>query len=200
MPPEPVIEDRARYRRIIRAAEEAFKKSGFRGVTMEQVAKEAAVSKVTVYAYFKNKDELFTAVAVRMAELMRRAIANELAAEALPLDERLTRALVAKHRLVFVNVTGSSHAEDLFSQTDKLAGDAFEQLDRDNFAALTAAISEDKMLAPSAVQLAGALYFGGSAVGKRSASVADLERDVAAFVTIHLAGARSLAAKGEKAE
>src|ERR1700760_3749028 len=59
-------EENARCRRTIRAAEELFKKAGFRAVTMELVAREANVAKATLYSYFKNKDELFLAVCARM--------------------------------------------------------------------------------------------------------------------------------------
>lgn len=197
---EASLEERARYRRVIRAAEELFKKNGFRGVTMEAVARDAAVSKVTVYSYFKNKDELFIAVAERMAALMRRAVFDELAAEAAPVDQRLTGAVVAKLRLYFLNVAGSSHAEDLFSQTDRLAGAAFEAMEADILAAMSASIAEDPALAPRATSLANALLYGGGAVGKRAATLADMERDAADFVSIHLAGARALATHREKPE
>lgn len=192
------LEERARYRRVIRGAEELFKRNGFKGVTMEAVAREAAVSKVTVYSYFKNKDELFIVVAERMAELMRRAVLNELAAEALPLDDRLANAVLAKLKLVAVNVRGSAHAEDLFSQTDRLAGEAFERMEADLMAALTAAICEDEALAPKAGSLALALLYGGGAVGKFAVGLDDLERETRAFVAIHLAGARALAVQREK--
>jgi AcrR family transcriptional regulator len=76
--PFAATETTAAQRRIIRAAEEAFKKSGFRGVTMEAVARDAAVAKATLYAQFRNKDELFLAVCSRMAALTNRAFTEAL--------------------------------------------------------------------------------------------------------------------------
>ena len=60
-----LTDENARYKRVVRTAEELFKKVGFRAVTMELVAREANVAKATLYSYFKNKDELYMAVCAR---------------------------------------------------------------------------------------------------------------------------------------
>jgi AcrR family transcriptional regulator len=44
---------------IIRAAAEVFSRKGYRLAQMEEIAKEAGVSKATLYYYFKNKIHLF---------------------------------------------------------------------------------------------------------------------------------------------
>src|SRR4029077_13230949 len=49
-----LTDENARYKRVVRTAEELFKKVGFRAVTMELVAREANVAKATLYSYFKN--------------------------------------------------------------------------------------------------------------------------------------------------
>ena len=72
-------DENARYKRAIRAAEEMFKRVGFRAVTMEMVAREANVAKATLYSYFKNKDELFIAVSARMARILRGGVEQALA-------------------------------------------------------------------------------------------------------------------------
>lgn len=48
---------------IISAAIQEFYDKGFEGSSMDTVAKEAKVSKATVYNHFKNKEELFLALA-----------------------------------------------------------------------------------------------------------------------------------------
>jgi len=48
-----------KYIAILRAASRLFLKHGYTRTSMDAVAKEADVSKQTVYSYFKNKDELF---------------------------------------------------------------------------------------------------------------------------------------------
>jgi TetR/AcrR family transcriptional repressor of mexJK operon len=54
---------------ILAAAERAFLAAGFGAVTMDAIAREAGVSKATVYAHFTGKEELFGAV---VAHLSRR--------------------------------------------------------------------------------------------------------------------------------
>jgi AcrR family transcriptional regulator len=43
---------------ILQAAEKRFIRQGYRGTTMDDIAREAEVSKATIYAYFKSKEEL----------------------------------------------------------------------------------------------------------------------------------------------
>src|ERR1700679_3608807 len=133
-PPE--SDENARLKRIVRAAEEAFKRVGFRAVTMEMVAREASVAKATLYGHFANKDALYLAVCARMARLLRGAVERALAPSEVPRDARLADAIVAKHRLVFALVRGSPHAADLFSYKDAMAGDIFAALDADILKAL----------------------------------------------------------------
>src|SRR6202023_2903248 len=47
---------------VLRAARRAFLASGFGVVSMDAIAREAGVSKATVYAHFGSKEELFGAV------------------------------------------------------------------------------------------------------------------------------------------
>ena len=50
---------------ILAGAKRAFLTGGFGAVSMDTVAREAGVSKSTVYAYFAGKEELFGAVIER---------------------------------------------------------------------------------------------------------------------------------------
>ena len=192
-PQNPANDENARYKRAIRAAEELFKKVGFRAVTMELVAREATVAKATLYSYFKNKDELFLAVCARMARLLRGAVEQALMKPDVPLDARLADAVIAKHRPIFALVRGSAHAAELFSYTHSMAGEIFSDLDAAIIAMLSAAMAEDPELAPNAHQLARALYFGSSDLANRSAAAAEMEVELSAFAATHLAGARALA-------
>ena len=53
---------------VLRAARRAFLASGFGAVSMDAIAREAAVSKATVYAHYGSKEELFGAVVADVAE------------------------------------------------------------------------------------------------------------------------------------
>jgi TetR/AcrR family transcriptional repressor of mexJK operon len=52
----------AKAKAIMDAATNIFLSQGFQGTTMEAVAKQAGVSKQTVYSHYVNKEELFKAV------------------------------------------------------------------------------------------------------------------------------------------
>jgi AcrR family transcriptional regulator len=153
------------------------------------------VSKATLYSRFPNKDEIFRAVCERMAQLQRRAFANALAAPDRTVDDRVVAAVVGKHRLTFDLVRTSPHAEDLFSHKAQLAGELFAHAEEAMVRDLATALGEDAVLRPSAPRLARALFFGSGELAARCATAAELDAEVTAFVTVHLAGARATAAK-----
>jgi AcrR family transcriptional regulator len=55
-------EDSAKRRQIVDGAREIFFARGFDAASMGDIAKAAGVSKGTLYVYFKNKEELFSAI------------------------------------------------------------------------------------------------------------------------------------------
>ena len=187
------IDETARYKRVIRTAEELFKKVGFRAVTMELVAREANVAKATLYSYFKNKDELYVEVCARMARILRGSVEQALMKPDTALDERLADAVVAKHRPVFTLVRASPHAAELLTYTHSMAGEIFANLDVEMQDMLRKAIAEDPQLGRNAEQVARALYFGSAPLASRSESTAQMEQEVGAFARAYLAGARVLA-------
>lgn len=190
---DPAIDENARYKRVIRTAEELFKKVGFRAVTMELVAREANVAKATLYSYFKNKDELYVAVCARMANILRGAVEQALAKPGTSLDERLADAVIAKHRPVFTLVRASPHAAELFSYTHSVASEIFTHLDVEMLELFRDAMKNDPELSPNAEQLARALYFGSAPLASRSETTTQMEAEVGAFARAHLAGSRVLA-------
>jgi len=59
-----------RRQQIMVAARRVFSARGFNGSTMEDIAKEAELSPGTLYLYFKNKDELFASLSLRMLQFL----------------------------------------------------------------------------------------------------------------------------------
>src|SRR5215470_13354539 len=53
---------------VLAAAERAFLAAGFGAVTMDAIAREAGVSKATVYAHYAGKEALFGAVIADLSE------------------------------------------------------------------------------------------------------------------------------------
>jgi AcrR family transcriptional regulator len=160
---------------------------------MEAVARDAAIAKATLYSRFGNKDELFMAVCSRMADLTSRAFGDALTVAGRTVDERVLAAILAKHRLTFTLVRTSPHAEDLFSHKAQLAGDLFEQAEDAMLRQLAAVLAEDSTFRASASRLARALLYASGELAARTLTLAELEAELTAFVTVHLAGVRALA-------
>ena len=81
---------------ILAAAKRTFLATGFGAVSMDTIAREASVSKATVYAHFAGKEELFGAVIERECE---RYFAGFSAGELDPLDVRASLTVLGRRFL-----------------------------------------------------------------------------------------------------
>lgn len=61
-------EDPAKREQIIDGAKSVFMKLGFDAASMNDITREAGVSKGTIYVYFQNKEDLFGAIVARERE------------------------------------------------------------------------------------------------------------------------------------
>jgi TetR/AcrR family transcriptional regulator, mexJK operon transcriptional repressor len=84
---------------ILGAAKRAFLASGFGAVSMDAIARDAGVSKATVYAHFGSKEELFGAVIGRECE---RYFASFSAGELDPDDVRASLMVLGRRFLELV--------------------------------------------------------------------------------------------------
>lgn len=80
--------DLAKRAAILAAAERMFLRHGFEGVSMDQIASEAGVSKLTVYSHFGDKDALFAEAAKAYCEQQMPSSVFD-PAPATPLREKL---------------------------------------------------------------------------------------------------------------
>ena len=101
---------------ILAAATRTFLAGGFGAVSMDTIAREAGVSKATVYAHFAGKEELFGAMVGRVCE---RHFETFSARELDPTDVRaslttlgrrfldlvLSPVAIAVHRIIVAEVT-----------------------------------------------------------------------------------------------
>ncbi len=69
-------EKERRRQQIIIAAKKIFSSKGFHKTTMEDIAKKAELSPGTLYLYFKNKDELFASLSMRLLHYLSIRINN----------------------------------------------------------------------------------------------------------------------------
>jgi AcrR family transcriptional regulator len=69
-------EKEQRRQQIMDAAKKVFASNGFGGATIENIAEEAELSPATIYLYFKNKDELFASLNLRMLQALIARVEN----------------------------------------------------------------------------------------------------------------------------
>jgi len=150
---------------ILAAAKRAFLTAGFGAVSMDAIAREAGVSKATVYAYFAGKEELFGAVIGRECE---RYFARVPSSELDPLDVRASLSIlgrrfldlllspdgIALHRLILAEVTRFPGLGEIFWR----AGPERQRLQIEAFlksatAAGTLTVSDTRLAAEQFVSL-----------------------------------------------
>lgn len=132
--------DLAKRAAILDAAREMFQLHGFEGASMEQIAAEAGVSKLTVYSHFGDKSALFATVVRTYCE---QSLPNALFEPSpdTPLRERLLQiaraffamctspAAVAGHRVMCTPKVNASPLPQLFWEAGpSRVQEAFAQL------------------------------------------------------------------------
>lgn len=124
---------------ILRAGLARFARYGFRRTSVEDIAGEADISRAAVYLHFKNKEEIFRALARALQEQALTA-AQEAAKEG-PIELRLRRILEAKMATLFDVVYGSSHAAELLDESNRICGDISAESMRQYLQLLTGVIA-----------------------------------------------------------
>jgi len=70
------MEDNKNY--ILDVAKQRFDKFGFKKTTVDEISKDARISKRTLYEHFKNKEDLFVSLFIREALTARKEILKRL--------------------------------------------------------------------------------------------------------------------------
>lgn len=119
----------AREAAILAAATERFMRYGFRRTSLEDIAREAGLARPSLYLRFRNKEEIFRAVA---AGLHERALQAAEAAANGPgsIEARLGAVLEAKLASCFEIAHGSPHAGELMDENNRICGDVSERARR----------------------------------------------------------------------
>jgi AcrR family transcriptional regulator len=90
--------ERERERRrqdIMVAARRVFSTKGYEKATMEDIAREVELSPGTLYLYFKNKDDLYASLNLRVLQFLSVKLDHALSEPALDLDGKLDRLMAA---------------------------------------------------------------------------------------------------------
>jgi AcrR family transcriptional regulator len=119
-------EKERRRQQIMVAAKRVFSEKGFNKATMEDIAQEAELSPGTLYLYFKNKEELYASLSLRILQylLLRVEHVNNLKGSS-P-DERLKGLIEAMYDvyefdpLIIINMFHLQSSETLRNLTPQL--------------------------------------------------------------------------------
>jgi AcrR family transcriptional regulator len=101
-PAEPTsVDQKERYRRILRAAARHGAEKGIERVQMHEVAKDAGVAIATLYRYFPSKTQLFTSLLHSQVQRLAEVAGSPLPGEAA--EDAIARLLVFASRQLLAN-------------------------------------------------------------------------------------------------
>ena len=89
-------EKQLRREEIVLAAEKIFFSKGFDPSTMDDIAEEAELSKGTLYLYFKNKEELYASLSLRILQYLHIRV-EHVNKEELPPEEKMDALVEAMY-------------------------------------------------------------------------------------------------------
>ena len=90
-------EKERRRQQIMVAAKRVFSERGFSKATMEDIAQEAELSPGTLYLYFKNKEELYASLSLRILQYLLLRIEHVNAVKGAGPDEKLKQLMEAMY-------------------------------------------------------------------------------------------------------
>ena len=130
-----------RRQQIMIAAKRVFSEKSFNKATMEDIAKEAELSPGTIYLYFKNKDELFASLSLRILHYMSIRLEYVLKEKDLDPSEKIQALQEALYEvyefdpLVLINMFHLQSSETLRNLSPDLLED-IKELSRVSFASM----------------------------------------------------------------
>ncbi|MDP6978029.1 MAG: helix-turn-helix domain-containing protein [Myxococcota bacterium] len=182
---------------ILEAAFHAFSRYGFRRTSLEDIAREAGISRASIYTYFQNKEEVFRSVAGSLHEQSLGSAEAELK-HAGDLASRVEAALFARIGPFQEVVTGSAHGGEIYDESNRLCGDvaaaSSRRFERLLATALRAAARNGEIdLAASGLSAAAAaelLRLGAVGLKPGAPDVATFRRRLRGFVRVFFRGLR----------
>jgi AcrR family transcriptional regulator len=132
-----------RRQQIIVAAKRVFSEKGFNRATMEDIAQEAELSPGTLYLYFKNKDELYASLSLRILQYLNIRLDHVVKEEGLDPAERmqaLKEAIYDVYQfdpLILINLFHLQSSETLKNLSPELFDD-IQNLSRRSLEGITA--------------------------------------------------------------
>jgi AcrR family transcriptional regulator len=119
-------EKERRRQQIMVAAKRVFSEKGFNKATMEDIAQEAELSPGTLYLYFKNKEELYASLSLRILQYLLLRIEHVNAMKTAGPDEKLKALMDAMYDvyefdpLIIINMFHLQSSDTLKNLTPQL--------------------------------------------------------------------------------
>ena len=136
-----------RRQQIIVAAKRVFSNKGFSKATMEDIAKEAELSPGTLYLYFKNKDELYASLSLRILQYLIIRLEHVVGNKDLTPEQKieaLTEAMFDVYEfdpLIIINMFHLQSSETLKNLSDDLLTE-IESLSRKSLGTMASIFQE----------------------------------------------------------
>ncbi len=140
-------EKERRRQQIIVAAKRVFSERGFNKATMEDIAKEAELSPGTLYLYFKNKEELYASLSLRILQYLHIRVAHvnkEYGLDAIQKLDALIEAMYDVYDfdpLIIINMFHLQSSETLKNLSEELL-DEIKNLSKTSIGAIAAIFKE----------------------------------------------------------
>lgn len=115
-------QEHGRHDDILDAAQTIFSHYGYRRASLEEIAREAGISRTGLYHHFGNKEEVFRAMAERFYRVALSAAAAAATGEGTVAD-RLRGVLNAKMGWFFSHLAETRHGLEIIDQSNRLCGD-----------------------------------------------------------------------------
>lgn len=120
---------------ILEAGFRAFTRYGFDRTTMDDIAREAGISRPALYVHFRNKRDIYRAFAARMTKGMTDGLARLLAEDGAPGD--VLRTAFEEAMVVPMDAfAATGHGHELLDMKNELAADIMAGMRADEHAAL----------------------------------------------------------------
>lgn len=119
-------EKERRRQQIIVAAKRVFSEKGFNKATMEDIAKEAELSPGTLYLYFKNKEELYASLSLRILQYLHIRVSHVNKEPGLDPVQKLDALIAAMYDvydfdpMIIINMFHLQSSETLKNLSDEL--------------------------------------------------------------------------------
>ena len=183
--------------RILAAAFTLFGRYGYKRTSMEDIAREADLSRAALYLQFRNKEDIFRDLAGGLHEQALAGAKAALEREG-ALADRLRAAVEAKTLPMLEVIQNSPHGSELMDEKNRLCGDLatdseerFREMLAGAFADADAA--GEINLAAAGVDAAGAAgLFARAVVGLKepAGGTEEFRRALASFVGVFVRGLR----------